>query len=195
MEMSFINFKTKDKFYLSWWEWEGILVLACRYGWKPLGTDGPGVYGKNVVPKWWRDYWKRIKGWNGSYFSNDGQAVKAEDAENMAVALTRALADMPKPREAGQPEATDVDADDAPDLDMQESGEDEQSGVTDTEAFRSALFDLLGEFNTMKSRVDMRTSGKAGQSDPSDTKVDDSLPVDLIQDFVNFSEKGRFYIW
>ena len=133
MGMDFINFKTGDRFSLNWWAWGEIWDLARRYGWKPLGTEGPGEYGEDVVPPSWSYYYQKIEDWNGSYFSNGGQAVKSKDAQNMAGALRLALIEMQKSRESRHPEDSGTDA-------------------------------------------------------------DDSLPFDLVQQFVDFCQKGRFYL-
>ena len=71
-----------------WWDtfsWVKLLRVAGRYGWRPAGTtlshsdlaDMPG--GR----------------WDGNYTTNDGQIVTAEDARALAVALERAVQDVP----------------------------------------------------------------------------------------------------
>lgn len=68
--------------------WEFYLALARKYGWKGRGTMPPvGVPSDE---------------WEGSYNSNDGQQVTADDAAGMASALERVLAD--PAREKGQRE-------------------------------------------------------------------------------------------
>jgi glycosyltransferase involved in cell wall biosynthesis len=59
--------------------WALLLNLAEAYGWKPCGSAAP----EEVNPEEWA----------GDYDSNDGQRVSREDAEAMAAALERALAD------------------------------------------------------------------------------------------------------
>lgn len=56
--------------------WSYLYHLAEDHGWEPAGTvfDPPDLF------------------WDGSYFSNDGQVVTAEDAAGMADAITRAMA-------------------------------------------------------------------------------------------------------
>jgi hypothetical protein len=57
------------------------LDLAELYGWQPMGTEPPSVY----------DFHKLRAEWEGGYFTNDGQMIKAEDARSLANALERAL--------------------------------------------------------------------------------------------------------
>lgn len=61
--------------------WHNILDLAEQHGWQPMGT-GP----RRGTPK---------QNWRGSYFSNDGQLLRARDAQLLADALERALSSMP----------------------------------------------------------------------------------------------------
>lgn len=63
-------------FKLNKYAWPKLLKLAQMYGWKPKGT-------------------KLYRGWNGSYFGNDGQFVERKDARNLAQALAKALDDIP----------------------------------------------------------------------------------------------------
>jgi hypothetical protein len=65
--------------------WEKALGLARSYGWKPIGTRLPARHNL-CVPH---------LEWNGSYLTNDGQVVLAEDARSLASALERALDDIP----------------------------------------------------------------------------------------------------
>src|SRR6266700_1978839 len=60
-------------------EWGQLLRLAQSYGWVPAGTvlDEPDV------------------DWNGGYKTNDWQRVTADDARNLADALSLALTDLP----------------------------------------------------------------------------------------------------
>jgi hypothetical protein len=41
------------------------------------------------------DFYKLGAEWDGGYFTNDGQTVKAEDAHSLAAALERSLDDIP----------------------------------------------------------------------------------------------------
>jgi hypothetical protein len=59
--------------------WQGVFELATSYGWTPMGTtidDGREAYNDD---------------WAGGYFTNDGQRMLQEDAQNLAEALERAL--------------------------------------------------------------------------------------------------------
>ncbi|HKY52889.1 MAG TPA: hypothetical protein VJM08_01235 [Anaerolineales bacterium] len=66
--------------------WAKVLSLAMLYGWQPMGTH-PGsrieVYGLDP------------EDWDGTYLTNDGQVVIAEDALSLAMALEKALDDIP----------------------------------------------------------------------------------------------------
>lgn len=65
--------------------WAKALELAGLYGWRPMGTrPTPGV-----------DFYKLGADWDGTYLTNDGQIVKAEDAYSLAAALERSLDDIP----------------------------------------------------------------------------------------------------
>lgn len=65
--------------------WAKALELAGFYGWQPIGT----------YPTPNHDFCKLNAVWDGSYFTNDGQIVIAEDALSLAAALERALDDIP----------------------------------------------------------------------------------------------------
>src|SRR6266540_1355247 len=65
--------------------WAKALELASFYGWQPMGT--------HPTPK--HDFCKLNADWNGTYLTNDGQIVKAEDALLLAAALERSLDDIP----------------------------------------------------------------------------------------------------
>jgi hypothetical protein len=58
-----------------------VLELALHYGWTAIGTEQ-------------RDL-ENYKDWNGSYTSSDWQYVLPEDAINIAIALEKALMDIP----------------------------------------------------------------------------------------------------
>ena len=66
------------------WGYSPVLSLAEVYGWKPKGT---------VLNNW--ESGEIETDWDGKYFSNDGQVVTAEDASDMAKALSKALEDIP----------------------------------------------------------------------------------------------------
>jgi len=65
--------------------WAKALELARLYGWRPKGTHPPVDY----------DFRLLNADWNGTYLTNDGQLVKAEDAFLLAFALERALDKIP----------------------------------------------------------------------------------------------------
>lgn len=65
--------------------WAKALELARLYGWRPLGTrPTPGM-----------EFSKLGADWLGTYLTNDGQVVSAEDACALAAALERSLEDIP----------------------------------------------------------------------------------------------------
>jgi len=55
------------------------------YGWKPQGTRPPSTI----------EFHKLNADWNGTYWTNDGQLVKREDALALAQALQKSLDDIP----------------------------------------------------------------------------------------------------
>ena len=59
-------------------------MLAYKYGWKPMGTKAPEIYGPCVTLDW-----------EGQYYSNNHQIVTRNDAAAMADALESALDDIP----------------------------------------------------------------------------------------------------
>lgn len=65
--------------------WAKALELAVCYGWKPRGTRPPAHL----------DFYQIGAEWDGRYFTNDGQTVRAEDARLLAAALERSLNDIP----------------------------------------------------------------------------------------------------
>ena len=65
--------------------WAKALELALLYGWQPKGTQPPSMH----------DFNELNADWLGSYFTNDGQAVKREDAFLLASALEKSLKDIP----------------------------------------------------------------------------------------------------
>jgi hypothetical protein len=68
--------------------WAKALELARLYGWQPLGTrPTPGFDFSNLGADWL-----------GTYMTNDGQVVSAEDAYALAAALERSLDDIPEAR-------------------------------------------------------------------------------------------------
>jgi len=65
--------------------WAKALELAQLYGWRPKGTQPPPEH----------DFRMLSADWSGTYLTNDGQIVKAEDALSLSQALSRALDDVP----------------------------------------------------------------------------------------------------
>jgi len=66
--------------------WAQILSLAKLNGWVPAGTVDP----------WWKNEVDAPQ-WEGSYCSNDGQTVTAEDALAIANSLEKALLEITEP--------------------------------------------------------------------------------------------------
>ena len=85
MSYELFNPSTTISRKLSRQHWAKALELAGLYGWKPMGTRPPSVH----------DFHELGAEWNGTYLTNDGQILKAEDALSLAVALERALDDIP----------------------------------------------------------------------------------------------------
>ena len=65
--------------------WSKSLELAELYGWQPMGTQPPSEHNFDDLNA----------EWDGNYFTNDGQIVKAEDGSNLAAALEKALGNVP----------------------------------------------------------------------------------------------------
>jgi len=61
--------------------WAKVLELAGLYGWQPKGTRPPAHL----------DLYELNTEWLGTYLTNDGQIVRAEDAFLMAAALEKSL--------------------------------------------------------------------------------------------------------
>ena len=66
--------------------WTRILSLALFYGWQPMGTR---------VPSMTEIHGFHAEAWDGTYLTNDGQVVVAEDALSLGMALEKALDDIP----------------------------------------------------------------------------------------------------
>ena len=73
------NEENLEEFNINFFAWRPLLKLAEAYGWSPNGTVLEGS-----------EHWK------GTYFSNDGQDVGAEDCENLMKAIEVALLDIPE---------------------------------------------------------------------------------------------------
>jgi hypothetical protein len=65
--------------------WTKALELARLYGWRPMGTLPPFLF----------DFYQLNADWSGTYLTNDGQTVRAEDAYFLAAALERSLEHIP----------------------------------------------------------------------------------------------------
>ena len=66
--------------------WVKVLSLGLFYGWQPMGTRVPSITEIHGFD---------ADSWNGSYLTNDGQIVVAEDALSLAIALEQSLDDIP----------------------------------------------------------------------------------------------------
>ena len=66
--------------------WTRILSLAIFYGWQPMGTRVPSITELQGFD---------FEDWDGTYLTNDGQIVVAEDALLLSMALEKSLDDIP----------------------------------------------------------------------------------------------------
>lgn len=85
MSFELVNVSTEITRKFSRQTWAKALELARLSGWEPLGTDAP----------WTHDPYELNADWSGTYMTNDGQVVKAEDARALAAALERSLDQIP----------------------------------------------------------------------------------------------------
>lgn len=85
MSYDLVNLSTAICRTFSRQSWAKALELARLYGWQPLGTNPPALI----------DFHELGAEWSGTYLTNDGQVVKAEDARSLAAALESALVDIP----------------------------------------------------------------------------------------------------
>ena len=69
--------------------WIRVLNLAMFYGWQPMGTRLSSVVESYDFEM---EEWDE---WDGTYLTNDGQSIIAEDALALAAALERSLDDIP----------------------------------------------------------------------------------------------------
>jgi len=82
------DIESKD-FRWNAWAWPRLLRMAFEHGgWKPEGTDAPGLMDENGNP-----YFKGE--WDGGYCSNDHQMISESDARNLATALRKVLPKLP----------------------------------------------------------------------------------------------------
>jgi hypothetical protein len=86
MSYELINQSTEVCRRFSRQSWTKALELARAYGWKPAGTAPPAFHRVHEIGA----------EWSGTYLTNDGQVVKAEDALFLAAALERSLSDVPE---------------------------------------------------------------------------------------------------
>ena len=84
MSFELVNQSTEISRTFSRQCWTKALELARLYGWRPMGTLPPSIC----------DFYKLEADWSGTYLTNDGQTVKAEDAYSLAAALERSLKDI-----------------------------------------------------------------------------------------------------
>lgn len=91
--------------------WAKLLELAYEYGWQPAGTELGGLESVDDTadddPFHHAALAEQNGGWNGTYTSNDGQLITAEDANAIAEALERALNDSPDNRRLCNEELVD----------------------------------------------------------------------------------------
>ena len=65
--------------------WAKALELATLNGWQPMGTQPPAFHDSQLLNA----------DWDGTYLTNEGQVVIAEDALSLAKALQKSLDDIP----------------------------------------------------------------------------------------------------
>ncbi|HSL43485.1 MAG TPA: hypothetical protein VK897_08635 [Anaerolineales bacterium] len=85
MSYELINLSTDICRKFSRQAWAKALELARLHGWKSMGTRPPAIY----------NFRELNADWDGTYLTNDGQTVRAEDAWSLAEALERSLDDIP----------------------------------------------------------------------------------------------------
>lgn len=85
MSYELVNVATEICRKFSRQSWAKVLELARLYGWQPMGTQPPSIF----------DFYELGAEWNGTYLTNDGQVVKAEDARSLAAALESSLDRIP----------------------------------------------------------------------------------------------------
>ena len=66
--------------------WTKLLSLGMFYGWQPLGTRVPSITEIHGFD---------VDDWDGTYLTNDGQIVVAEDAFSLGTTLEKSLDDIP----------------------------------------------------------------------------------------------------
>lgn len=66
--------------------WTKLLSLGVFYGWQPMGTRVPSITEIHGF---------ETEAWDGTYLTNDGQIVVAEDALSLGISLEKSLDDIP----------------------------------------------------------------------------------------------------
>lgn len=84
MSYEFVNQSTEVCRTFSKQFWAKALELAVLYGWQPKGTRPPAGL----------DLYALNTDWPGTYLTNDGQIVRAEDSFLLAAALEASLKDI-----------------------------------------------------------------------------------------------------
>lgn len=97
--------RTAVKFEFDLPDWHFLIELAERNGWRPAGTVFQGIAPELVILEFGgRDAEGAEEDWDRAlreecflrdYFSNSGQMVLPDDANNLGKALQRALPDLP----------------------------------------------------------------------------------------------------
>ncbi len=82
MGMDISSKKSETRF--SYGAWAEILETAINYGWQPMGTQAPEELDLE-------ENWRPKDNWDGNYSTSDYQLITADDAENLANALYKAL--------------------------------------------------------------------------------------------------------
>ena len=81
MSYQLVNLSLEISRTFSRQSWVKALELARAFGWMAAGTQPPPFF----------DPYELNADWDGTYFTNDGQIVTAEDACSLAAALERSL--------------------------------------------------------------------------------------------------------
>lgn len=82
--MGYDLYREGDAFSVSVHTWPRAYALAIEGGWEPRGTLPPKGLSKKARSEW-----------PGTYDSNDGQFIAADDASNMAAALEKMMNALP----------------------------------------------------------------------------------------------------
>jgi hypothetical protein len=146
-----------EYFRFNIFSWRKILALAKQYGWKPIGTDGV-FHGENTGDLW-----------AGGYLSNEGNAVKHEDAQAMAEALKLALCDMvnSSPEDCGTAESPEITND-------------------------PFIKELMKTFGSTDSDIEQRVLEAASKSPIEFFRGE---AEGQVKAFIHFCREGSFTIW